>query len=86
MTDESRILHWDTESLPALPVNSIFCVATDSRGCLWIGTQVGLLRFDGAEFRHFTTRDGLPHDMGVIRFRRRFDRRGSSCRLSIFVC
>jgi len=23
---------------------------------------VGLLRFDGAEFRHFTTRDGLPHD------------------------
>ncbi len=34
-----------------LPMNSVKKVFQDSRGYIWIGTQEGLARFDGAEFR-----------------------------------
>lgn len=35
-------------------------VAPDSRGFVWIGTNEGLSRFDGASFENYTVRDGLP--------------------------
>jgi len=34
-----------------LPMNSVKKVFQDSRGYIWVGTQEGLVRFDGAEFR-----------------------------------
>ncbi|MBI3189059.1 MAG: hypothetical protein HYZ33_00265, partial [Ignavibacteriales bacterium] len=37
-------------------------ILQDSRGYIWIGTATGLSRFDGIEFRTFTTKDGLPND------------------------
>jgi len=32
----------------------------DSRGFVWIGTNEGVSRFDGASFENYTKRDGLP--------------------------
>lgn len=36
------------------------CMLQDTTGYLWIGTQHGLYRYDGAHFRAFEMRDGLP--------------------------
>ena len=36
------------------------CLLQDSTGYLWIGTQHGLYRYDGAHFLTFEMRDGLP--------------------------
>jgi signal transduction histidine kinase/ligand-binding sensor domain-containing protein len=36
------------------------CLLQDSTGYLWIGTQHGLYRYDGAHFTTFEMRDGLP--------------------------
>jgi len=36
------------------------CMLQDSTGYLWIGTQHGLYRYDGAHFLTFEMRDGLP--------------------------
>ncbi len=35
-------------------------VAQDPRGYLWVGTDFGLYRYDGARFRGFTEAQGLP--------------------------
>ncbi len=43
-----------------LPSNTIYAVTTDQQGVLWIGSDAGVTRFDGAHMRHFTTDDGLP--------------------------
>jgi signal transduction histidine kinase/ligand-binding sensor domain-containing protein/DNA-binding response OmpR family regulator len=42
---------WDTED--GLPQNSIMAVRQTRDGYLWLGTQEGLVRFNGREFRTF---------------------------------
>jgi ligand-binding sensor domain-containing protein len=42
-----------------LPDNGISVIYKDSRGYIWIGTKAGLTRFDGFEFKTFTSLDGL---------------------------
>ncbi len=43
-----------------LPQSQVNVIIEDSNGYLWIGTQGGgLARFDGREFKVYTTRDGL---------------------------
>jgi ligand-binding sensor domain-containing protein len=44
-----------------LPSEHITALCQDSRGYLWIGTDNGLSRYDGTEFRNFTTADGLSN-------------------------
>ena len=39
---------------------NIRCLLQDSTGFLWVGTDNGLFRFDGASFREFSHREGLP--------------------------
>ena len=39
---------------------TISCLAQDERSFLWIGTETGLVRYDGSTFRTWTSRDGLP--------------------------
>jgi hypothetical protein len=43
-----------------LPSNTIYAVTMDQQGVLWIGSDAGVTRFDGAHIRNFTTDDGLP--------------------------
>ncbi len=42
-----------------LASSSMNCIYQDSRGFLWFGTQDGVSRFDGIEFRNFFIEDGL---------------------------
>ncbi|MCH7884846.1 MAG: regulator [Planctomycetes bacterium] len=52
---------WQTFDVSdGLPSNKVFCVyATDSE--VWAGTDNGLVRWDGKEWRTYNTRDGLAH-------------------------
>ncbi len=45
-----------TEGLGNRNVN---CIAQDSSGYLWVGTENGLYRYDGREFRQYGVADGL---------------------------
>lgn len=42
-----------------LPTDNIYCAVSDRDGYMWFGTDIGVLRFDGAHFRHYSTDDGL---------------------------
>ena len=44
---------WDMEK--GLPGNSVFAIRQTHNGYLWIGTQDGLVRFDGVDFELLTT-------------------------------
>jgi signal transduction histidine kinase len=51
---------------------TVRCLAQDSRGVLWIGTENGLFRFDGFAIR----REPLPVDAGVVILEVKADSRG----------
>lgn len=42
-----------------LPQNTVFVIFQDSKGFIWLGTEAGLIKFDGINFTPYTTRDGL---------------------------
>src|SRR3982751_760677 len=42
---------WQTRD--GLPTNGLQALAQDADGFLWLGTEAGLVRFDGVEFRTF---------------------------------
>ena len=44
-----------------LPSNAIRAIYKDSRGYMWIGTDGGLCRYDGKQFKVFNETDGLKH-------------------------
>ncbi|MEP6770050.1 MAG: two-component regulator propeller domain-containing protein [Acidobacteriota bacterium] len=46
---------WDSDS--GLPQNSVTAIVQTRDGYLWLGTQEGLVRFDGVHFRVFDTRN-----------------------------
>lgn len=55
---------WITyDSQDGLAVSGVSALAQDSHGLLWIGTPEGIIRFDGAIFRRFTSRDGMPSNV-----------------------
>lgn len=39
--------------------STVYALFQDSKGYLWVSTSAGLSRFDGKEFKNFTSRDGL---------------------------
>ena len=45
-----------------LPSNTIISLYQDSGGYLWIGTNNGLSRYDGAQFTNFSTVQGLSNN------------------------
>lgn len=46
---------WQTDA--GLPVNSIAAIAQTPDGYVWLGTEEGLVRFDGVQFTTFTKRN-----------------------------
>lgn len=42
-----------------LPSNAVYCVLKDSKGFVWIGTDAGLVKYDGFKFQTFTKKNGL---------------------------
>lgn len=43
-----------------LPCNNVYEIAFDQKGVMWMGTEYGLVAYDGSEFRTFDENDGLP--------------------------
>ena len=42
-----------------LPSNQVYEAIQDAQGYLWFGSDRGLIRYDGVDFKVFTTKDGL---------------------------
>ncbi len=66
------IRSWRSED--GLPQNHVTCVAWSRQGYLWVGTSVGLARFDGVRFRTFDLHDGLRTGRVLVLYE---DRRGT---------
>ena len=43
-----------------LSSQTVYCAEQDNQGFMWFGTDAGVCRFDGKNFRLFTTNEGLP--------------------------
>lgn len=43
-----------------LPSGTVICMAQDRSGFLWMGTENGLVRYEGGRCRRWTTQEGLP--------------------------
>lgn len=56
----TAIRHYDVRS--GLPDNSVYSVAADERGIIWVGTNKGLSRFDGHHFKSFDRSNGLREE------------------------
>lgn len=53
----SRLVHKSWNGRDGLPQSSVFGLAQDRDGFMWLGTAAGLVRFDGFRFRVFTPGD-----------------------------
>jgi len=49
----SQYVHEEWQTDRGLPQNSVSCIAQDQLGFLWLGTENGLVRFDGVQFESF---------------------------------
>ena len=50
--------HYDVQD--GLANSTIHSIFQDKDGFLWLGTESGLCRYDGSQFKTFTVKDGLP--------------------------
>ncbi len=53
-------LHHHFNVRNGLPSNKAYSIAQSSAGYIWIGTDRGVVRWDGRNFKTYTTIDGLP--------------------------
>lgn len=51
-----------------LPSSCIYGVIQDSKNFLWIGTDKGISRFDGSEFKNYDINDGLATNPSLVFF------------------
>jgi ligand-binding sensor domain-containing protein len=52
-------LNWKNFASDKLQSTESYCVIQDKEGFIWVSTDRGVSRYDGYEFEHFTTDDGL---------------------------
>lgn len=52
--------YWNKTNDPILPSNKVNCIEQDNAGNMWIGTQAGLVKYNGSSFTVYTTTNGLP--------------------------
>src|SRR5687767_548993 len=50
----SQLIHQQWQTQDGLPQNAVHCLAQDHDGFIWLGTENGLVRFDGVIFETFT--------------------------------
>src|ERR1700741_178270 len=62
---ENFFRHYSTNQ--GLPSSETYAVFQDSKGYIWIGSDMGVSRFDGYNFKTYTTADGLV-DNAVFAF------------------
>lgn len=55
--DIKSAIHYTLDN--GLPTNNIHSIEQDSLGYIWIATEAGLSRFNGATFYNYTTKNGL---------------------------
>ena len=58
--NEYQITHYTQHQ--GLPQDYVYSLMQDNKNYLWIGTGSGLAKYDGKQFLHFDTKDGLRHD------------------------
>ncbi len=58
-TSTSLWTYYNQINTPSLPSNSVTALAHDNAGNIWIGTNVGLVKFNGLNFTTYTTDNGL---------------------------
>ncbi|TCC89099.1 diguanylate cyclase [Pedobacter frigiditerrae] len=58
--------HYTTKN--GLPSNNCYYTLQDKKGFIWVATDAGVSRFDGAVFENFSVDDGLP-DNQVLQLR-----------------
>jgi ligand-binding sensor domain-containing protein len=63
IAQEYSYSHYDITD--GLAGSTVYCITQDKDGFIWTGTETGVSRFDGAHFKNFTTKDGLP-DLEVL--------------------
>ena len=69
-------LAWDSDR--GLPQNSVTAVVQTADGYIWLGTQEGLVRFDGVRFTVFDRRRGaIPHNYVTALMASREDRKST---------
>lgn len=61
---EYTYIHYDVKD--GLAGSTVYDLCQDKDGFLWFATDAGVCRFDGSQFRRFTTADGLP-EIEVVR-------------------
>lgn len=54
--------YYNTANTPVIPNNRVNTIACDTSGSVWIGTNAGLVKFDGSSWTCYTTANGLPSD------------------------
>jgi len=43
-----------------LPSATVYSIAQDAAGTIWVGTNRGIAKLEGSKFKGFTTANGLP--------------------------
>ncbi len=58
-SDQKNLIRWGKGE--GLSQNDVFCILQNRQGFMWMGTEEGLNKFDGANFTPFRPQQGDPH-------------------------
>lgn len=63
LSAQEKVIHYNT--INGLPHDIAYGIFQDRDGFIWIGTDDGLVKFDGQEFKLFSTDDGLRNNFVI---------------------